>query len=266
MATLRDIGLSDYQARVYRALLRTGPTTAKELSTASDVPMGRIYDVLNVLERNGLIRTQNASRPQKYVAVEPAVALDRLLKEKRKEYNAELQRYEETVSELTDKLDATGTTEEPFWTVAIGPNDTIELLTERLQVAIDQIIMVATTPSPQFDLGTDTAKIVDELEAALERGVDVSILCTPSLVDAFPDHIRRHYEARLLEKPGFALRLDENLAGSFNLIDRTEVCIEVPNPLTPNEAFALIDLSDPQFAANVYDEFRPRWEQATTYP
>lgn len=265
MTTLRDIGLSQYESRVYRALLKTGPTTAKELSTASDVPMGRIYDVLNALERNGLIRNQNSSRPKKYVAVEPDVALDRLLEEKRREHEAELQRFEESVTELADKLDATGSTDEPFWTVAVGPEDTIELLAERLAVAIDQIIMVATTPSPQFDLGTDSEQIVDELAAALDRGVDVSILCTPNLLEAFPDHTRRRYEARLLDRSGFQIRLDQHLSGSFNLIDRTEVCIEVPNPLAPNEAFALIDLSDAEFAANVHDEFKPRWEQATPY-
>ena len=46
MASLRDLGLSEYEARVYRTLLDTGPTTAKELSRESEVPMGRIYDVL----------------------------------------------------------------------------------------------------------------------------------------------------------------------------------------------------------------------------
>ena len=44
MSSLRDLGLSEYEARAYRSLLETGPTTAKELSRASDVPMGRIGD------------------------------------------------------------------------------------------------------------------------------------------------------------------------------------------------------------------------------
>ena len=77
MASLRDLGLSEYEARAYRALLRSGPTTAKELSRTSDVPMGRIYDVLNGLEQHRLVRSQAASRPKKYAAVEPEVGLDR---------------------------------------------------------------------------------------------------------------------------------------------------------------------------------------------
>ena len=77
MANLRDLGLSEYEARAYRSLLKTGPTTAKELSRVSDVPMGRIYDVLNSIEQYNLVRSQSASRPKKYVAVEPETALDR---------------------------------------------------------------------------------------------------------------------------------------------------------------------------------------------
>lgn len=38
---------------------------------ASDVSVGRIHDVLTSLETRSLVRIQSASRPKKYVAVEP---------------------------------------------------------------------------------------------------------------------------------------------------------------------------------------------------
>ena len=94
MASLRDLGLSEYEERAYRSLLKTGPTTAKELSRTSDVPMGRIYDVLNSLETKNLVRSQAASRPKKYVAVEPETALDRLLADKREELEERITQYE----------------------------------------------------------------------------------------------------------------------------------------------------------------------------
>ena len=93
MANLRDLGLSEYESRAYRSLLRTGPTTAKELSRTSEVPMGRIYDVLNGLEHHQLIRSQAAGRPKKYVAVEPEVALDRLLAVKKQELEAQAEQF-----------------------------------------------------------------------------------------------------------------------------------------------------------------------------
>src|SRR6056297_2284762 len=100
MASLRDLGLSEYEARAYRALLNTGPTTAKELSRASEVPMGRVYDVLNSLEQYNLVRSQAASRPKKYVAVEPSTALDRLLADKQRELEEKAAQYQSVVDEL----------------------------------------------------------------------------------------------------------------------------------------------------------------------
>ncbi len=265
MASLGDLGLSEYESRVYRSLLRTGPTTAKQLSNASGVPMGRIYDVLNDLEAADLVRSQNAGRPKQYAPVEPRTALSRLLEERRADLEAELAAYEETVDELAEQLEDPTAADDPFWTVAIGPEDTVDLLCERLAAANDRLVMVVAQPSPQFDIGEVGDRIAGEIEAALDRGVDISMLVSGSLLEAVPPALLRKY-ASVADHPDFELRLTGELAGTFNLIDRTEVCIEVTNPLAADEAFALIALTDPSFAANVQSEFGPRWEAAKPVP
>ncbi|MFB6353085.1 MAG: TrmB family transcriptional regulator [Halobacteriales archaeon] len=261
MASLRDLGLTEYEARVYRALLRTGPTTAKQLSSASGVPMGRIYDVLDDLEGLELVRSQNAGRPTQYAPVEVRTALSRLLENRRRELETELEQYEAAVEELAEQLGDPGATGEPFWTVAIGPEDTVDLLCERLATATDRLVMVVGHPSAQFDLGEVGDRVAGELEAALDRGVEVSLLASASLIEAVPEALLRKYGA-VAEDPGFELRVTDDLAGTLNLVDRTEVCIEVANPLAPGEALALIALTDPSFAANVHEEFEPRWAAA----
>ncbi|WP_101294627.1 TrmB family transcriptional regulator [Halegenticoccus soli] len=263
MASLRDLGLSEYEARSYRALLRTGPTTAKELSRASDVPMGRIYDVLNALEQYNLVRSQAASRPKKYVAVEPEAALDRLLEDKRRELDEKAAQYEAIVDELVGELDAAKPVEEKFWTAAVGPEETVDLLLERLAAADDHVVVVAGSSSAaQFDLGRVGDLVAQALEEALDRGVSVSVLLSPELVGTLPPSVGERYEERLSDHPSFAVRTAEAVTGTFNLIDDTEVCIEVPNPLNPEEVFAMIDLKDAEFASNVRDVFDPRWEDA----
>ena len=262
MASLRDLGLSEYESRAYRSLLQTGPTTAKELSRTSDVPMGRIYDVLNSLETLNLVRSQTASRPKKYVAVEPETALDRLLEDKKEELAEKVQQYEDIVGELEDRLEAAEPVDEPFWTAALGPEESADLLVERLAAAEERIVMVAATPTPQFDLDILGERVLEEIEAALDRGVSVSLLMRPELVESLPHSVGRRYRYELQEHDNFEVRTSEYATGTFELIDHLEVCIEVPHPLNTGETFAVIDLKDSEFAANVEDEFEPRWRDA----
>ncbi|WP_207591101.1 TrmB family transcriptional regulator [Halomontanus rarus] len=263
MASLRDLGLSEYEARAYRTLLTTGPTTAKELSRASDVPMGRIYDVLNSIEQYNLVRSQTASRPKKYVAVEPATALDRLLDDKKRELAEKADQYESIVDDLSDELDAAEPVEEQFWTAAVGPEETIDLLLERLTAADRDIVMVAADPSPQMDIRTVGEDVLAHLEDALDRGVSVDVLMSRDLVSALSENVGHRYQEALQARDDFSVRTSVNVTGTFNIIDGVEVCIQVPNPLGSGEAFGMIDLKDPEFAADVHEEFLPTWEAAT---
>jgi sugar-specific transcriptional regulator TrmB len=209
-----------------------------------------------------LIRTQAASRPKKYVAVEPEAALDRLLAEKKAELEEQESQYESIVDSLEDQLDATTPVEEPFWTGALGGEDAADLLVERLATANDRIIMVAGAPTAQFDLDVVGEQVLDELESALSRGVSVSLLMRPELVETLPESVGRRYRYELQEHDNFEVRISDGVGGTFELIDNIEVCIEVPHPLTTGETFAVIDLKDPEFAASIEDEFAPRWNEA----
>jgi sugar-specific transcriptional regulator TrmB len=263
MANLRDLGLSEYEARAYRSLLKTGPTTAKELSRVSDVPMGRIYDVLNSIEQYNLVRSQSASRPKKYVAVEPSTALDRLLDDKKRELEEKANQYEDIVDDLTGELETAEPVEETFWTAAVGPEETVDLLVERLSAADSRIVMVLSTYTEQFfDIDTVGTIILDEFTEALERGVDVRLLMRPDLVPVLPESIGERYRASLMEHDRFVVRTSENVSGTFTLVDENEVLIEVPHPLKSQEVFAMIDLKDREFSENVRAEFDPRWEKA----
>jgi sugar-specific transcriptional regulator TrmB len=262
MASLRDLGLSEYESRVYRSLLRIGPTTAKELSQASDVPMGRIYDVLGSLEQYRLVRTQAAGRPKKYVAVEADVALDRLLSEKKSALDERASRYEDIVETLQGELEATEPISGQFWTAAVGPEETLELLVERIAAAEEEVIVVGGSPAAGLDLKDASNRVVTAMAAALDRGVDVQLLITPTLVEELPDEVGKAYNDRLSEYDNYAVRTDESVDGTFNLIDGVEVCLEVPNPLDPRQTFAMINLKDRQFATDVREVFTPRWERA----
>jgi len=75
---LRELGLTDYEARTYAVLVSAGPSSAGELSKLANVPYSRIYDILSRLERRGWVEIQSG-RPARYRAKAPAEVV-RLLK------------------------------------------------------------------------------------------------------------------------------------------------------------------------------------------
>ena len=65
--------------RVWTALLSRGVSTAGELSSISDVPRSRTYDILESLEKKGFIMMK-LGKPIKFVALKPEEVVERVKK------------------------------------------------------------------------------------------------------------------------------------------------------------------------------------------
>jgi sugar-specific transcriptional regulator TrmB len=78
LGRLRKIfDLNLYEVRVWTALLSRGGSTAGELSTISDVPRSRTYDILESLEKKGFI-IMKLGKPIKFVALKPHEVVERV--------------------------------------------------------------------------------------------------------------------------------------------------------------------------------------------
>ncbi|MEM2896795.1 MAG: helix-turn-helix domain-containing protein [Candidatus Bathyarchaeia archaeon] len=67
---MKKIGLTEYEARIYTSLVKTGPKSATEVSFLSKVPRTKTYGALRSLERKKLI-SMMPGRPEKYTANSP---------------------------------------------------------------------------------------------------------------------------------------------------------------------------------------------------
>lgn len=67
---LRELGLSDYEARAYAALLSMGEMSPREVSEAANIPYTKVYEVLRRLEGRGWI-ARVSSAPLVYAPREP---------------------------------------------------------------------------------------------------------------------------------------------------------------------------------------------------
>lgn len=80
LSRLRKIfNLNLYEVKVWAALLSRGTSTAGELSSISDVPRSRTYDILESLEKKGFI-VMRLGKPIKFVALKPEEVIERVKK------------------------------------------------------------------------------------------------------------------------------------------------------------------------------------------
>ena len=80
LSRLRKIfDLNLYEVRVWTALLSRGVSTAGELSSISDVPRSRTYDILESLEKKGFI-LMKLGKPIKFIALKPEEVVERVKK------------------------------------------------------------------------------------------------------------------------------------------------------------------------------------------
>ncbi|MGR6317005.1 helix-turn-helix domain-containing protein [Micromonospora soli] len=119
---LIGLGLTQYAARAYLALVTRDRYTAAELARASGVPRQRIYDVLNSLSERGLVRVRPGP-VVRYAAVDPEAAVNRMMTVHRTAY----EQRERTGAELVDQL-------APLWTRGRSeddPLDYVEVIRDR---------------------------------------------------------------------------------------------------------------------------------------
>jgi sugar-specific transcriptional regulator TrmB len=74
ITALRRLGLTEYESRLYLALLRNGPIKASQLSFFGQVPRTRTYGAIKELQRKGLVSI-TPEKPELYAALSPLEVL-----------------------------------------------------------------------------------------------------------------------------------------------------------------------------------------------
>ena len=77
---LVQLGLKEYEAKIYVALVGLGEANVRRIHEVSGVPRPRVYDVLNALDEKGFIEIRQGS-PLMYYAVRPDIVVSILKKD-----------------------------------------------------------------------------------------------------------------------------------------------------------------------------------------
>lgn len=86
VARLRDVGFSQYEARLYLALLRGGAQNGNEAARLANVPTSKAYSVLDKLAAGGVVQTVQNGAATRFIAIDPGELVGRL----RSRFNAPL--------------------------------------------------------------------------------------------------------------------------------------------------------------------------------
>jgi sugar-specific transcriptional regulator TrmB len=178
LSRLRKIfDLNLYEVKVWTALLSRGTSTAGELSSISDVPRSRTYDILESLEKKGFI-VMKLGKPIQFVALKPEEVIERVKRNLVVDANEKSKRLEklkgdEVLEELTGLFsDGIKYIEPSDLSGALKSRQNIYNHLDMLVREAQKTITLVTTAD---GLSRKLEILLPSLEKAKKRGVKIKI-------------------------------------------------------------------------------------------
>jgi sugar-specific transcriptional regulator TrmB len=160
IASLNAIGFTEYEAKVYVALLKEHPATGYQLSKQAGIPRSMVYEALGRLDSRGAVLKTEEPKVTLYRPLPPEVLLDRLTDD-----------YQQQIQVLRQGLEAifTSRDEGHLWMFA-GESTVLSYATNMIANARHEAMLVLTDENLHV--------LRDEIVDAEKRGVAIGALLT----------------------------------------------------------------------------------------
>ena len=241
---LKEIGLSEYEAKTYRALYESGEQTSRQVSELSKVPLTRVFDVLNSLRELGLVELIQ-QKPMVWLAIKPEAGLKTLIERKTSAYT-------EAGNRLVNELKRTR--QEPSKkilervTIQSGFDEVVEVVTQQIAGSAKEVCgYFIGDPLPAH------AEITDM--RAVRRGVVIR-----QIVRTYTEQNRPTLENWI--KEGMRIKYLKGTDDySFFVFDRKRCAIVVKDPKIEDEKIIIV-FENEGLSAALYDYFNSLWAKA----
>lgn len=160
LTDLNAIGFTEYEAKVYLALLRDHPATGYQLSKQAGIPRSMVYEALGRLDKRGAVLKTEEAKATLYRPMPPNALLDRLTNE-----------HIRLIAGLRRELDAlyTARDEGHLWTFT-GEDTILSYARDMLANAQQEAMLVLTDANLRV--------LESSIRDAHDRGVSIGALLT----------------------------------------------------------------------------------------
>ena len=203
---LKEFGLTEYEAKVYVALVGSGALAASELSETASIPYSKIYEILGNLERKGWVETEQG-RPTKYYPKAPSTALE----SSRVRFETKLRSSQsEALGELQPLYEKKGVRERPDIWIVRGQNNILDKIKESFgRTSRELLVAMPVAPEPIVSMALPVLGLMRE------KGVKVDVM--------LPESASREAVKRL--KSVAEVRTREQLFGGGIISDDSQIIL-----------------------------------------
>lgn len=167
---IRKLGLNEYEARAYKAILSMSRGTAVGVSKKAGIPRARIYDVLFSLEKKGFA-VKSVSKPVEFSPLRPSKVVSFLAKVKKQELDSSIKELE-AIAQTIEKS-AAPDSKQPQESVLFveGRKNIYALISQKLDTCSGSIVISSSVK------GMERKKhfFGEKLEALSRKGVKLQV-------------------------------------------------------------------------------------------
>lgn len=273
---LQRLGLTEYQSKVFAALLVRSESTAPELAKISGVPVTKIYSILKSLEDMGFLKS-SLSRPKVYRPIDVQNVVDSVLVKKQEKINDVISQRDIMISSLDKLYNMHGkkfeTPENMIWLVHGAEASIIEIMKLVKSAKRDisflttrDIILAGSSNIELMNLWVDSVLNRNinfrEIEPRLNKEEKGWIINT--LLKSFKSKKEKREFLKIQNKyfsKYFVKEIPKNKEIHFSMIirDSNAVCLLLNHPLYSIAPYGLV-IYDEKIVKGFLDYFNSLWD------
>jgi len=266
LENFKKLGLNDYEARGYLALMERSSLTATQISAVSGIPRTKVYDVTESLMKKGLCSLV-PGKINKYRAFEVSAAAENLLRENEAIFNMRKERIQEASESLKQQLSIVYGDNAH----SVDPLEYIEIIKDPYQIHKKFMQLVEETKEeivvftkPPFSSPRE------KLEEQADREADIlkrGIRCR-SIYEIAKDEDEKRWQLEMINRAvraGEEARILKELPMKMAIFDGKIVLLALEDPVSKQPSFTTQIVEHRALAKGLKILFETLWQQAKDY-